>query len=111
MTEWQALLLSIAIEAPIVAVVAGRYRLAPPLHAAGAIALATAVTHPQLWMLALWAYPRLGYWPSILVLEAVVALVEAAVLAFVLRLQAGPALLLSVMANGISFLAGLVLIG
>ena len=70
---------------------------------------ATAVTHPQLWAAALWLYPRIGYWPTIGAAEAVVAAVEAAIVIWATALSPARALVLSIVANGASTLAGLLL--
>ena len=53
-----------------------------PLHVGVASAVATAVTHPQLWAAAFWAYPRFPYWPAILVLEALVIAAEGVLIAW-----------------------------
>ncbi len=111
MTEAEALLFSIAIEVPVAALVAAATRWAVPWRAGLALAIATGVTHPQLWALALLAYPRFGYWPSILALEAAVVLAEAAIAGFVLGLRPYRALLLSLAANGASFVVGKLVFG
>lgn len=109
MAEWQALLLSILFEVPVAAALVCRIRPKQALAAAGASALATMASHPQLWAAALWAYPRFGYWPSILGLEVLVILFEAAVMGLILRLSWRQALALSFAANLVSVGAGLLL--
>lgn len=109
MAEWQALLLSILFEAPVAAALVYRLRPKQALAAAGASVLATMASHPQLWAAALWAYPRFGYWPSILGLEVLVILFEAAVMGLILRLSWRQALALSFAANLVSVAAGLLL--
>ena len=109
MTEIEALLSSALVEAPIAYAVA---RLAGwpcrgRLHVAGAAAAATAITHPQLWAVALWAYDRWPFWPSILGAEAVVVLVEAGLIAWMAGLRVDRALLVSLIANAGSFSVGL----
>lgn len=109
MTEIEALALSAAIEAPIAYLVA---RLAGwpsrgNLHVAAASAAATAITHPQLWAAALWAYSRFPYGPSIIAAEAVVVLVEGGLIAWMAGLRIDRAMLVSLAANSGSFLVGL----
>ncbi len=109
MTEIEALILSAAIEAPIAFLVAHKMRWAcrGSLHVAAASAAATAITHPQLWAAALWAYPRFPYWPSIIVLELAVVLVEGGLIAWMAALRIDRAMLVSLAANGGSCLFGL----
>ena len=111
MTEIEALLLSAAIEAPIAYLVAriAQWPSRGNLHVAAASAVATAVTHPQLWAAALWAYEHSSYWPSILALEAIVVLVEGALIAWMAALRVDRAVLVSLVANAGSFLIGLLL--
>lgn len=113
MTEVEALLLSAAVEAPLAWLTArlGRWPCRGPGHVAAASAAATAVTHPQLWGAALWAYPRFGYMPSVLALEAVVVLVEGGLIAWIARLRLRQAMLVSLIANTGSLLLGLWLAG
>ena len=109
MTEPEALALSIAIEAPIawlVVRIAG-WRSIGPRHVAGAAAVATAVTHPQLWAAALWAYARFPPLPALLVLEAIVVLVEAVLISWIAALAIRHAMLVSLVANAASLLFGL----
>src|SRR5262249_49764121 len=97
MTEFEAMLLSAAIEAPIafaVVVVTG-WSCRGPLNAAVAAALATAVTHPQLWSASLWLYPRIGYWPTVGGAETLVVLAEAAIIIWATALSPLRALVLS----------------
>src|ERR1700743_76888 len=111
MTELEALLLSVAIDTPIAFAIGAitRWPCRGPLHAAVAISLATAVTHPQLWAAALWLYPRIGDWPTIGGAEAVVGAAEAGVVIWATALSPARALVLSIVANGASTLAGLLL--
>jgi hypothetical protein len=117
MTEFEAMLLSVAIEAPIAfAIVAIKGWPCPgsrrgPLDAAIAISVATAVTHPQLWTAALWLYPRIGFWPAVGCAEAVVVVVEAAIILWATGLSAARAFALSTIANGASTLIGIALFG
>ena len=111
MNEFQALALSAAIEAPIawLLVRLTRWPSRGALHAALAAAVATAVTHPQLWAAALWLTPRFGWWPVCIVGEAAVVVVEGLLIAWMAGLSLRHAMLLSLVTNGASFAVGLVL--
>ena len=111
MTEAEALLMSAAIEAPIAALIVGlaRWPSRGALHAGLAAAVATAVTHPQLWAAAEWAYPRFGYWPSVAVLEIIVVLVEGGLIGWMASLSLPRAMLVSLAANAASCAAGLLI--
>ncbi len=113
MLEVQALLISAAIEAPVAFAIvrATRWPSRGALHAGFAAAVATAVTHPQLWAAALWAFPIYGYWPSAIVLEATVILVEGGLIAWMAGLSPRRALLLSLVTNTMSCVAGFVING
>lgn len=76
-------------------------------HVALASALATAATHPHAWLVALWLYDGTGYWPAIAALVAVVATVEAPVIAWAAAMRWPHALMVSLAANTLSTLAGL----
>ena len=108
MSETEALLISAAIEAPVafLLVRATRWPSRGPLDAGFAAAVATAVTYPQLWTAAQWAYPRFGFWPSIIALEAIIVLVEGGLIGWMARLSLRHALLVSLVANTSSFGAG-----
>lgn len=111
MPEFEALLLSAAIEAPIAYTIVRltRWPSRGAMHAGLAAAVATAVTHPQLWSAALWAFPRYGYWPSLFVLEALVVLAEGAMIAWMACLSLRNALLLSLATNSASCVAGILI--
>jgi hypothetical protein len=111
MQESGALPISAAIEAPIayVMVRARHWPCRGALHVGFASAVATAVTHPQLWEAAYWAYPKLGYWPSIISLEAIVVLVEGGLIGWMARLSLGRAMLVSLVANTASCSIGMLI--
>jgi hypothetical protein len=109
MTEVEALALSIAIEAPLAWLVAWRAGWPARWHVAAASAVATAVTHPQLWAAALSAYARFPPLPALFALEAIVVLVEGALIAWMARLAIRQAMLVSLIANAGSMLLGLLL--
>ena len=113
MLESEALLISAAIEAQIAFLIvrATHWPCRGAVHAGFAAAVATAVTHPQLWAAALWAYPRFGYWPSVIALEAVVVLVEGGLIGWMARLSLRRAVLISLAANTASCTAGLLING
>jgi hypothetical protein len=109
MQEAVALAISAAVEAPVAALVvyAARWPCRGALHAGLAAAVATAVTHPQLWEAAMWAYPRFGYWPSIVALEALVVVAEALLIQWMAKLALHRALAVSLAANAASCAVGL----
>jgi hypothetical protein len=108
MLESEALLISVAIEALVAFLIvrATRWPSHDAVHAGFAAAVATAVTHPQLWAAALWAYPQFGYWPSAIVLETIVVLVEGGLIGWMARLSLRRAMLISLAANAASCAAG-----
>jgi hypothetical protein len=109
MSESEALLISMAIEGPVAfAIVAlARWPGRGPLHAGVASMVATAVTHPQMWALAIWSFSRFPYGPAILTIEALVVVVEAALIAWMASLTLDRAAIVSLAANATSFLIGL----
>jgi hypothetical protein len=111
MQEAVALAISAAVEAPVAMAIvyATRWRSRGAWHAGLAAAVATAVTHPQLWDAATWAYPRFGYWPSLVALETLVVLVEALLIAWMAALAFHRALAVSLAANLASCVAGLLI--
>ena len=84
MSESEALLISMAIEGPVALalVTLAGWPSRGALHVGAAAMVATAVTHPQMWTLAIWSYGRFSYWPAILTIEALVVVVEAALIAW-----------------------------
>lgn len=112
MIQFEAMLLSMAIEAPIAfaIVLATRWPSRGAWHVALAAIVATAVTHPQLWMATLWLEPRLSYWSALGIGEAAVVLIEAAVIAWATGLTAVRSLIVSAATNGASAAVGIVLL-
>ena len=112
-TEFEALALSAAIEAPLASLTAqlAKCRSRGLWQVAAASALATAVTHPQLWAAAIYLYPRMTYWPAVLGLEAIVVVVEGLLIGWLAGMKVTQALLVSLLANAGSLLAGLWLTG
>lgn len=113
MVEAEALLISVAIEGPVSFSIVRltRWPCRGALHAGLASAVATAVTHPQLWSAAIWAYPRFPYWPSIIVLEALVVLAEGLLIGWMAALALPRAMVVSLIANTASCIAGLLIGG
>lgn len=113
MVEAKALIISMAIEGPIAFSIVRltKWPCRGALHVGLASAVATAVTHPQLWSAALWAFSRFPYWPSIVVLEALVILTEGLLIAWMAGLALHRAMLVSLIANSASCLAGLLIAG
>lgn len=109
MTQAQAMLLSLAVEAAVAFALVAWMRVPGrgPATAAVAIALATAATHPPLWHAALWLYERIGFVATALLCEAAVVLAEAAIIARIARLSPRHALMVSAAGNAASAAAGL----
>lgn len=106
MTEAGALVISAAIEGPIAFLIV-RLTSWPSrgaLHVGLASAVATAVTHPQLWSAALWAYSRFAYWPATILLEALVIVAEGLLIAWMAELAFPRAMFVSLVTNSASFL-------
>jgi hypothetical protein len=111
LTEPLALVISAAIEAPIAFLIVrlAKWPCRGALHVAAASAVATAVTHPQLWFTVVpWLSDRLGYWPSVAVGEIAVVFAEGALIAWMAQLKIQRAMLVSLVANTASFAAGLI---
>jgi len=113
MGEAEALAISAAIEGPIAFLIIRltRWPSRGALHVGLASCIATAVTHPQLWSAALWACPRFSYWPTAIVLEAVVVAAEGLLIAWMAGLAFRRALVVSLLANLASCVAGLLIAG
>ncbi len=112
MTEFEALMLSAMIEAPVAWLLV-RWRGWPCRgagHAALASALATAMTHPQLWAGVNWLTAQIGYFPALALGEIAVVIIEAAVIAWAVALSPIRALLLSLATNAAFSVAGVVLV-
>ena len=113
MTESEALAVSAVIEGILAFIIA---RTAGwPCRGAGhvgvASAVATGVTHPQLWTAVFWSAPRFGYWSSVVGLEVIVVLVEAGLIAWMAALTLRRSLLVSALANLSSATLGIILFG
>lgn len=113
MIEIEAMAMSAALEAAVAYLMARlmRWPSRGALHIAAAAAAATAITHPQVWTAALWAFQRFSYWPSVAALEAAVVLAEGLLIAWMAALRVDRAMLVSLLSNSASFLSGLLLQG
>ena len=111
MTEFEALLLSAAIEAPVAWLIV-RWRAWPSRgagHAALAATVATACTHAHLWASVNALAPQIGYDSAVAIGETTVVVVEAAIIGWAIGLSPLRALWLSLATNSASFGFGLVL--
>jgi hypothetical protein len=111
LTEPLALVISMAVEAPIAYLIVrfAKWPCRGALHAGAASAVATAVTHPQLWFnLVPWLSDQMGYWTSVALAEILVVLVEGCLIAWMAELKLQRAMLVSLVANAASFAAGVI---
>jgi len=109
MSQPLAMLLSIAIEAAVAAVLIGALRWGSAGRAAAAATVGTLLTHWFAWQ---WSPPVMaviGDIPGFIAVEACVALVESGIYRFLVPLSLGHALVLSLAANGSSAALGIVL--
>ena len=111
MNEVQALALSAMIEAPIagMAVRMAHWSSRGPMHVALASAVATAVTHPQLWQAVSWGNRYFPQWIVVGSCETAVVAVEALLVAWMAQLRLHQAILVSLLANSASLLCGMLL--
>ena len=111
MSEFEALLLSSVIEAPVALLIV-RWRAWPCRgagHAALAAVVATACTHPHLWAGVNALAPRIGYDPAVAIGETAVVIVEAGIIGWAIALSSLRAFWLSLATNAASFGFGLFL--
>lgn len=114
MNQLAAMCLSIAIEAPVALALRARWdadargerEIARTL---GIAAGATMLTHPMAWWLNTSGLRALTFGPRAAIIEGLVWAVETVVYARVLPMPWGRALLVSGLANGLSFGVGLAL--
>jgi len=113
---WSALVLTLVVEAPVWAALAplgSPLRWPPPARLAGRAAavgsLATVVTHPVLWFVAVPALRSAigGSVVPVLVAEALACGVEAALVALLLPARRDAAVAAAVAANALSLTVGL----
>ena len=109
MSQAAAMLLSLLTEAPAAAAATRGLGWGSAPRAAAVALLGTCATHPVLWD-AFWElYPAFGYWPAVAIGEAGVVAVEALFYALLVPLPWRRAVGLSLLANAVSFSAGLAL--
>lgn len=109
MTQMQALLLSMLVEAAVAGSLAAALRWGAPARAASAAVVATALTHWAVWLGMPEMMDTLGYWGAFAVAETLVVLVEAAVYRLAAVRSAPRALLISLAANAASAGLGLLI--
>ena len=102
-----ALLLTLAIEVPIVAVGLARWYRVPTVRGAPIAVGASVLTHPVVWfVLPSWLVPALGSPGSLLIAEGFACVAEAGLFWLATRRDPVGLLLLSVIANLASFTLG-----
>ena len=107
MDQLAALLTSMVVEGITVAVLfakSGRRKL---VRGVGVAAFSTVVTHPFAWWGIGAAEAVLGYWWAVAIVEALVCLAEAIAYRLLVPLRWSAALAVSVIANAMSTLLGL----
>jgi hypothetical protein len=113
MTQWQAELLSLAIEAPAALLVTALGFRLPGARALVMVTLAavagTALTHPVVWNGVLALAPRIGWMAAVAALEVFAVAGETVVYRLATALSWRRAALVSLVANAASFGVGLVL--
>jgi hypothetical protein len=103
-TYLDALTLTYALETPVV-LAAGWFWRCGAARSLMAAALASGLTHPLAWQVAMSMSPEAYVW-GWYAIEAAVCCVEAFVIRSCMRLPLGRAAAVSVLANGVSALAG-----
>lgn len=111
MTEIDALLLSVAVEAPAAALLIRIMRWGTAWRAALAATLATLGTHWLAWRGILWLLPWFDYAAAVLLVEAGVVAMEAVAYRLIVPLGLRRALVMSLAANAASTVIGLMLYG
>ena len=107
-----AYLLTLAVEVPAVVGAAAAMGLGRWPRTLVAAVVASAMTVPVLWFVLVPVLePRLGWLTAVLIGEGAVVAVEAGLYSLWLHCDLAPAIALSLGANGLSVLAGLVLVG
>lgn len=109
MSQPVALILSILIEGGVAALMLWRLRWGAPWRGAAAALVGTLVTHWAVWAVMPPLIEEIGYWPTLLIVEGCVVLVETVAYRFVGGLTWRRALTASFAANLASTLAGLVI--
>lgn len=109
MTQVEALLLSILVEAVVAGLLVGGLRWGSTARGAFSGAIATLLTHWAAWWACQALIPQTGYGLAVLLVEAAVIGAEAPAYYFIVPLQVRRAVLASAIANASSTLVGLAL--
>jgi hypothetical protein len=107
MSQLEALILSIAIEAVVAFALVRGLRWGGGWRAALSAALGTLASHPVAWPAMLALIAPLGYWAALAVVESGVVLAESVAYRLIVPLRWRRALLASLVANAASTGAGL----
>jgi hypothetical protein len=105
--QTMAMLASMGLEALAAAALLRATGWGRPWRGAAAAVLGTLLSHPLAWGGISLAQERLGYWPAVLGVEALVALAEAPAYRVLVPIPWRRALLAALLANAISTAAGL----
>jgi hypothetical protein len=109
MSQIEALVLSMLIEAFVAALAMRALNWGAPARAAMIAMVGTLMTHWAVWSFVAQGAPSLDYVSAVIVAEAGAVAVEAIIYALALPVSPARALALSLSANGASFAAGLLL--
>jgi len=107
MSQIQALLFSIAIEAVVAFALIRALRWGGGTRAALSATIGTLITHPVAWPAMLHLMAPLGYWAAVALVESGVVLAESVAYRLIVPLPWRRALIASLVANGASTGAGL----
>ena len=111
MDEIRAMLFSIGVEVPVAFVIALTHGRKIAGLAAAAAGFGTMLTHPFVWYGALALFRLVDYWVAVAIVETFAVLGEWPIYMFLTGFLWRRALLVSLAANGGSFLLGLWLFG
>jgi hypothetical protein len=109
MSQELALVISVATEAAVAALVVAALRWGSPWRAAIAAVLGTLATHWVAWQSILDLTLSIGYWPAVGLAEAAVVAVEAIIVVVIVGIGIFRALAVTLAANAASLLLGFAL--
>jgi hypothetical protein len=104
-TQLEAFTYTLALELPIVLAM-GKYWGVHPLRSLPAGLIANCISHPVAWSIAIHMSSPTFHQYGWHVIEAGVCVFEAAALGWMMRLHFGQAILISLLANGVSAIVG-----